>query len=210
MTDITLAGCVSFQNFEDGLNNYLNRTGRKKLKDEKNGESSVACDILIATDDKIVVCWPGVYSPDLKGLIFNYKKYAGVSEKSTWDKGISRLKKFCENNGILSVVEFNTINTNKEFLTGTFIKYLPFLNSFLRFYFRRKGREEDIRCDIIVVTEQKSIWLWPNKGTKNLIGLKFEPEDINPEDWKAILEKIDLIDSEYGVHKETYANFYPK
>jgi len=210
MTDITLAGCISFQNFKDGLDNYLSREGRKKLKDEKNGESSVACDILIATDDKVIVGWPGVYSSDLKGLIFNYKKYVGISEKSTWNKGISELKKFCKDNGILSVVEFNTINTNKRFLIGTFVKYLPFLNSFLRFYIRRKGMEENIRCDIIVVTEQKSIWLWPNKGTQNLIAIKFEPEDINPEDWKEIIDKVKLIESEYGVHRETYANFYPK
>lgn len=209
MTEITTVECTSFDNLLKGVDTYLDRKGRKKLKDEKNEESDVACDIFVAEEDQLTIIWPGVYGPELKGSIYPYKKYA-LSEELTWKKGIAKIKKFCKDNGILSVIELNTIETRRKFLIATFVEYLPFLNAFLRFYLRRKGIDEGFRCIIVVATEQKSIWFWPKVGTQNLVVIKFEPKDISRGDWEEIMKKVDLIESEYGVKKEVYANFYPK
>ena len=186
---------------------YINRKGRKKLKDESGRESDVACDVIICEDRRFILIWPGVAASSLVSVKFDYLE-RGAKTGKTWEEVKQYIKDFCEKNKILPPIEFKNVISLNKYLMGTCEKYKKFLNLFIRFYLRRKGKDEKVRCSFIITKEPKEIFVWPIRETNNLIVIKYEPTSLRY--WEQIGKKIDQLCAEYQIERSNYITFSPK
>jgi hypothetical protein len=134
------------------------------------------------------MAWPGVVSPNLTAFRLNfaeqlkeeYKKkaieLADIIEEIKWKSAKDELAEFCKNNRLLPPFSLYDREENHDYLYVIVKDHVTFLNSALRFYIRRPV-DGKYRCKMFVDPTKLVFWLVPIRGTKNLLVVRFEPED---------------------------------
>lgn len=199
--------CGNYKNFLKAVEKlYLDRKGKRKLKSQKSKkkkyQTKIRCDFIISVEDQKIFAWPSSSSPSLIVLTLSLQGEG----TETWIEAINGLANLYKRERMLPPIRFNYVKERGKYLKGFLEDYEVFEQLIDRLYVKRPGRNNDIRCDILVSEQERAVWAWPNKSTDNLIAFCWYAEDVDKEEWEERKESLKKICEKHDI---VYLNFSP-
>jgi len=200
----------SYEDFKIALKRlYLDRKGKisKKSKKKETGEeaSRVLCDIIIAVEDMKIFAWPNSSSQKLVVLTFSFQD----KDSKEWIETIEDLAALYKSEGMLAPIRFDYVKERGKYLKGFVSSYDTFEYLLDRLYLKRRGRDNEVRCDIFVSAKERLIWIWPNKNTDNLIAVCWDAQKESELTWSYHIDRLKTLCDTEGIEFLKFNLFSP-